>query len=190
MTRTSALLAAVALLAACSPEPTVVRDATPGARASQATLGSAVNRDLATLRQATASFHDFATAKDAGWSTPITDCMTDPVLGGMGVHFGNVGLIDGAVQVDQPEVLLYEPERNGRLRLVAVEYVVPYAFRARDAEPPVLFGRQFKQNDAFQLWGLHAWVWDENPSGIFADWNPRVTCDFAPSASVMTMSHH
>jgi hypothetical protein len=95
-------------------------------------------------------------------------------------------LIDGSVSVDQPELLLYEPEKNGQMRLVAVEYIIPYTFHPRSAEAPVLFGQQFQQNDTFQLWGLHAWVWAENPSGMFASWNPRVTCENATEAMSMT----
>ena len=125
---------------------------------------------------------------DAEWSAQITDCMVDPGgAGGMGFHYGNVGLIDGSVQVDRPELLLYEPGKNGEFTLVAVEYIIPYTFHGRDAEPPRLFGREFSQNDVFQLWGLHAWVWKENPSGMFASWNPKVTCENA--ASVSKMSH-
>jgi hypothetical protein len=71
---------------------------------------------------------------------------------------------------------------------VAVEYIIPYTFVPRSAEPPVLFGQKFAQVDAFQLWGLHAWVWKENPSGIFASWNPTVTC--AHATQVMVMSHN
>ena len=52
---------------------------------------------------------------------------------------------------------------------------------------PILFGQQFQRNETFQLWGLHAWVWEENPSGIFANWNPRVTC--AHTDDVSRMSH-
>lgn len=177
------------LVTACDG-PTVTDNAPvgpPSALASQSGLGTTVNRDLATLRRVTAPFHRFDAASAAGWSASITSCMTDPALGGMGFHYGNVGLIDGSVSVDQPELLLYEPEKNGQLRLVAVEYIIPYTFHPRSAEAPVLFGQQFKQNDTFQLWGLHAWVWEENPSGMFASWNPRVTCDNATEA--MTMAH-
>ena len=88
---------------------------------------------------------------------------------------------------DEPELLLYEPEKNGRLRLVAVEYIIPYTFHSRDAAPPELFGQKFIQNDVFQLWGLHAWVWKENPSGIFANWNPRVNCEH--TSQVVAMAH-
>jgi hypothetical protein len=177
------------LIAACASPTT--SDGTSidqrSAVASQSGLGSDINQDLATLRRVTAPFHRFDAASAAGWSAKITGCMTDPSLGGMGFHYGNVGLIDGTARVDEPELLLYEPEKNGELRLVAVEYIIPYAFVPRSAEAPELFGQKFKQNDTFQLWGLHAWVWADNPSGIFASWNPRVTCDNA--AEAMTMSH-
>ena len=189
MRNAARLLAGIALLAGCAPEPTVTQSAAADRAplaASQAGLGASVNRDLATLRRATAPFHEFDKAVAAGWSAQITGCMADPTAGGMGFHYGNVALIDGSVQVDQPELLLYEPEQNGRLRLVAVEYIIPYTFHSRDAAPPVLFGQEFSQNDTFQLWGLHAWVWKENPSGMFASWNPRVGCGTSAAASVMT----
>jgi hypothetical protein len=181
--------ALASMTAACdSPTTTDTAPAYPvSALASQSGLGSSVSQDLATLRRVTAPFHRIEAASEAGWSAQITGCMTDPTAGGMGFHYGNVGLIDGSVRVDEPELLLYEPEKNGRQRLVAVEYIIPYTFHARSAEPPVLFGQEFKQNDTFQLWGLHAWVWEENPSGMFANWNPRVTCEHA--AGAMTMSH-
>jgi hypothetical protein len=190
MRRTAPLLAAIALLAGCGAEPAAgpaTADLQPPSAIQAA--NAAVNRDLATLRRVTATFHDFQTAAHAGWSAQITPCMTDPAgAGGMGFHYGNVALIDGSARVEEPELLLYEPERNGRLRLVAVEYIIPYTAHSRDAAPPELFGEKFKQNDTFQLWGLHAWVWKHNPSGMFADWNPVITCANATSVSVM--SHH
>jgi hypothetical protein len=106
----------------------------------------------------------------------------------MGFHYGNTALIDGTARVDQPELLLYEPEKNGELGLVAVEYIIPYTFHSRAAAPPVLFGKEFQRNDTFQLWGLHAWVWKENPSGMFASWNPTVNCD--NTTDLMAMAHN
>jgi hypothetical protein len=189
MRRSAPLLAVIALLCACwgeeSPTESTAHVQSPvsGSRASE----ESVNKDLATLRQVTAKFHQFARASAAGWSTQITPCMTDPGgAGGMGFHYGNTALIDGSVRVDEPELLLYEPEQNGRLRFVAVEYIIPYTAHSRSAEPPVLFGQQFKQNDTFQLWGLHAWVGKENPAGIFASWNPRVTCEHTTVVSAMS----
>lgn len=193
MTRLSFTVAAFAMLTACGAEQQIPAPTTPARSAaasrpakSDASLDADVERDLATLRSVTAPFHEFATARDAGWSTQITPCMTDPGgAGGMGFHYGNTGFIDGTAQVDRPQLLLYEPEANGRLRLVAVEYIIPYTFHARDAAAPELFGQRFKQVDAFQLWGLHAWVWKHNASGMFADWNPVVGCEHATSSVSM-----
>jgi hypothetical protein len=183
---TAQLLAGIALLAGCGGEPIPTETTAhiqPQAAASRAS-GGAENNDLAALRRVTAPFHSFEKAVAAGWSARITPCMTDPA-GGMGFHYGNTALIDGSVRVEEPELLLYEPERNGRLRLVAVEYIIPYTARSRSATPPVLFGQAFKQNDTFQLWGLHAWVWNENASGMFANWNPQVTCEHTTAVSTI-----
>jgi len=182
MKQIAALLAGITLLAGCGNDsaPTAVASLAPAAgtesqSAADRGLDAGVLRDLAALRRATASFQQFSSATQAGWSAKITSCMFSSA-GAMGFHYGNTSLIDGTVSVTKPQLLLYEPEQNGRLRLVAVEYIIPYVFHARDAAPPVLFGQQFQQNDVFQLWGLHAWVWKNNPSGIFASWNPSATC--------------
>jgi hypothetical protein len=186
--RRTALMAGLLLLGGCGGEPVPTETTAhiqPPAQAIDASA-SAANKALAALRRVTAKFHSFQVAAAAGWAAQITPCMTDPAgAGGMGFHYGNPALIDGVARVEEPELLLYEPEQNGRLRLVAVEYIIPYTAHSRAAAPPVLFGQPFKQNDVFQLWGLHAWVWRENPSGIFADWNPRVTCENTTSVSRM-----
>jgi hypothetical protein len=138
-----------------------------------------VQREIARLRQLTAPFHQFETAAAAGWGAQITGCFSDPTLGGMGYHYGNAALIDGTVDALAPELLLYEPQKNGRLRLVAVEYIVPFtAWTA--ADPPRLFDQSFHRNEAFGLWVLHVWHYRHNPSGMFADWNPDVSCEFVP----------
>jgi hypothetical protein len=188
MRRAAQLLAGIVLLAGCGSEQVPTATTAQMLPRSGVSLASAaVNKDLAALRRITARFHNFKTAEAAGWSAQITPCMTDPAgAGGMGFHYGNPALIDGSARVEEPELLLYEPQQNGRLRLVAVEYIIPYTAHSRDAAAPELFGGQkFKQNDTFQLWGLHAWVWKDNPSGIFADWNPRVTCQHTSSVSRM-----
>jgi hypothetical protein len=153
------------------------------------TESAGIEKDLAALRRAVAPFHSFDAATAAGWSAKITSCMADPALGGMGFHYGNVGLIDGSVQPDRPELLLYEPQADGSLRFVAVEFVIPYTFRPRDGAAPVLFGRKFARNDRFQLWGLHAWVGAQNPGGLFASWNPRVDCEHTTDLDTVAMTH-
>lgn len=192
MKRSYHLFAAALMLTACT-DRAVTESAARQLKAqrlapAQRGLVSDVEKDLATLRRVTAPFHDFDAAFHAGWKAQITPCMMDPAgTGGMGFHYGRTELFDGLVQVDKPELLLYEPGENGRLRLVAVEYIIPYTFHGREAEPPVLFGQEFQRNDTFQLWGLHAWVWEDNANGIFANWNPRVTCEH--SSDVSRMSH-
>lgn len=181
-----AFAGALALCGACGSPPAgdLPTNIQPQTAVGQGPAG--VGSELAELRRVTARFHDFEAARDAGWSAQITGCMSNPGVGAMGFHYGNPAYIDGAVAVDQPELLLYEPEKNGRMRLVGIEYIVPLAAWT-SPQPPRLFGRDFAVNAAFGIWALHAWVWNENPSGIFADWNPKVTCAFASSTS--TMSH-
>ena len=179
MKRMTMLVTGIVLLGGCGGEPVATTTgaiAQPQAAMAGDESAAAVQQDLATLRQVTASFHQFDKATAAGWSAKITSCMSDAVAGGMGFHYGNPRIIDGAVRVDEPELLLYEPEKNGNLRLVAVEYIVPLS-AWKSAAPPRLFGRDFRVNEAFQVWALHAWVWKDNPAGVFADWNPKVNCD-------------
>lgn len=138
-----------------------------------------IARWLDGLKAATAPFRDTAVAAAAGWSTKITGCLAMPDSGGMGLHFGNTKLIDGEVQQFKPELLVYAPVAGGGLRLVAVEYIVPFSIRPPDARPPKLHGVEFHRNFTFNLWALHAWIWQPNPRGVFANWNPEVSCNAA-----------
>ena len=143
-----------------------------------ATLTRRDRQQLAELRAATAPFHDIGAATAAGFRDRLTDCMSDPTLGAMGVHYGDLTRFDAKPEYARPEILVYEPRKNGRLRLVAVEFAVPFdAWTANKA--PVLFGQSFHRNETFGLWVLHVWLWRDNPSGLFADWNPRVSCERA-----------
>jgi hypothetical protein len=152
--------------------------ASHGAAHHKGPVSSSVQRQIARLREVTAPFHDFEAAAKAGWGSLITGCFSDPKLGGMGYHYGNVGLIDGTVDALQPELLLYEPTKNGKLRFVAVEFIVPFTAWT-SPEPPSLYGQSFHRNEAFGLWVLHVWHFRHNPAGLFADWNPEVSCAFA-----------
>jgi hypothetical protein len=176
-------LALTTLVVACNQSPDAPTSPPQGlvshaAPHHSAIVSAKVEREIASLRKVTAPFHRFETAADAGWGTQITGCFSDPVRGGMGYHYGNTALIDGTVEALKPELLLYEPTKNGKLRFVAVEYIVPFtAWTA--AAPPQLYGQSFHRNEAFGLWVLHVWHFQHNPSGMFADWNPGVSCAFA-----------
>ncbi len=135
------------------------------------------------VREATERFRDVNAAIAAGY-VQFQGCVSGPEEGAMGVHYSNFALFDGDVDVQHPEVLVYEP-RNGRLYLVAAEYVVPAG--AWDPlhgpfEKPELMGHLFHFAPGPNRYGpdafyeLHVWAWKNNPSGTFADWNPKVSC--------------
>jgi hypothetical protein len=72
--------------------------------------------------------------------------------------------------------LVYEPAgRSDRAKLVAVEFAVPYALWT-DPNPPAFLGAEFPREDEFGVFGLHVWVWRNNPHGLFAEANPRISC--------------
>jgi hypothetical protein len=113
------------------------------------------------------------------------------------VHLVNGGLVgDGALDATRPEALLYE-EKNGQMRLLAVEYVViAEAWHAANEAPPVLMGQLFNYVGAPNRYGipafyeLHVWAWKHNPNGVFADWNPAVSCADFTGGDGMPHGHH
>lgn len=175
--RSFGLPALVAIaLTACEREPAPLEPASGHEHGLAYSVNSSeVNRWLAGLRANLARFHRFDAAVAAGYDTQITPCLELEGVGGMGFHYGDPDLIDGVVEEFAPELLLYEPQKNGKLRLVAVEYIVPFT-AWNQPEPPKLHGLTFHANQTFQVWALHAWVWMHNPAGMFADWNAQVSC--------------
>jgi hypothetical protein len=152
--------------------------------------GAAGAQDLSVARAATAQFHQLDTAMAAGYGL-FTDaagiaCIDNPA-GVMGIHYVKGALVgDAAVDAATPEALVYQRLPDGELRLVAVEYVVfQGAWDAAHSSPPALFGQQFTLIPMGNRYGLppfyelHAWIWKDNPSGMFKDWNPRGSCDAA-----------
>jgi hypothetical protein len=184
-------LSLITILLACEDHPGTL--APEGASAVEARAASASTASqIAQLRRLVAPFHDFDAAVHAGWATQITPCLEAPGLGAMGFHYGNLGYIQdgGVVDLLQPELLLYEPEKSGKLRFVGVEYIVPFADHPATAAPPTLLGQAFAQVPEFGVWGLHIYVGRENPSGIFAPWNPKVSCEHAGLERAVGGHHH
>lgn len=69
----------------------------------------------------------------AGYGTAITGCDEQLPDGAQGIHYANVALIgDGTASLLAPEILQYEPQASGRLRLVGVEYIVLLTFDKPD----------------------------------------------------------
>jgi len=141
------------------------------------TLSPSVASDVARLRAATAPFKSLDSAVAAGYERTVTKCIAYPKVGGMGFHHENAALLDGKLEVERPEILVYRRSPNGSYDLSGVEYEVPYAFAPRDSAPPTIMGQPLKHFDAIKMWYLHVWPWFDNPAGMFADWNSRVTCE-------------
>jgi hypothetical protein len=146
---------------------------------------------LAALRQVTERYKSLDAAKQAGYSTQITPCWAHHSAGAMGYHYGKTDIFDAAVDLLQPEVVIYEPEKNGRMNLVGLEYIVPLdAWQAAKhdlndpTDVPQLLGQRFTRHSFLPIFKLHIWLWRNNPSGTYADWNPKVSCQFADSTEV------
>ncbi|MGE0442289.1 MAG: hypothetical protein AB7L66_11260 [Gemmatimonadales bacterium] len=161
-----AIAAVVAMGTACGHggAPTAAPAATGG------------DRDLATLRNATAPFKDLSRAVAAGYVAEVKDCIVHEHHGAMGYHHINRANIARDLAVDRPQFLLYERRDDGSYRLNGVEFILPYRLWPRDTVAPVLMGRTLKHEDSFQYWYLHVWAWNENPEGTFADFHPAVAC--------------
>lgn len=140
--------------------------------------------DLAVVRQATAKYHRFAVAEAEGWQ-PLFDCISSPGQGAMGFHYIMPSRFDDQLNLSEPEVLIYERGPQGQMKLVAVEFIIPAAAWS-DSEAPTFLGQTLKYKTTVGPYGaadgvtpyyeLHVWTWRHNPSGVFADWNPNVTC--------------
>jgi hypothetical protein len=186
------------IVLACDDHSGTLAPEAGAATQAPAAFSATTASDIAQLRRLVAPFHNFQTASDAGWSAPITPCLvaadlpSQPGSGAMGLHYGNLAYIQdgGVVNLLQPELLLYEPEKNGKLRFVGVEYIVPFTDRPASGPAPTLLGHAFSQVPEFQVWGLHIWVGRHNQSGIFSPWNPKVDCENAAAQGAATGHRH
>lgn len=161
------------------------------------------------VRAATERFKDVNTALAEGYiRDPANVCEVAEMMGrpasdgAMGVHYFRPDLlgitateprVDGTgthVDFNQPAVLIYEPQADGSMELVAVENLAfQAAWHASGHEAPPSF-----QNVAFDTmvddptteldeahvfaphYDRHVWLYRDNPNGIFTLFNPAVSC--------------
>lgn len=167
--------------------------------------------DLDAVRAATERFRDVEVALAEGYlRDPMNLCETaeslgrPAALGGMGIHYfrpDQLGItgppdprVDGTgTHTDflTPSVLIYEPQEDGSLALVAVENLVferawqergnpappsfhgvSYDYMVDDPATPVDEAHMFEPH-----YDLHVWLFRDNPDGVFAQFNPNVTCE-------------
>lgn len=178
--RNTLLGLAVVGLAACGDSATAPVDHASlhkGAAPAAAGGNSANAAGLAkTVHAATSRFHSTTQALREG-HLEDTHCVAVPGLGGMGHHWANPTLVDPVFDPLKPEVVLYAPDANGKMKLVGLEYIV-----INVGQPaPTFAGQAFDVGGAPPLgntphWTLHVWVHQENPAGMFARFNPTVSC--------------
>lgn len=158
----------------------------------------AASSNLAAVRTATARFHSLAQASAAGYGpfpagVPLHECisnLTGP--GAMGFHWVNGNLLDDVADPLHPEVLVYAPGADGKVKLVALEYVIFqdawYAHHPAGSMPE-LFGQMFmatgspNRYEIPAFFALHVWLYEKNPSGMFENFNPNVSCDGAAATA-------
>lgn len=133
------------------------------------------------VRAANARFTDVAVAVSEGYA-PIP-CVAGIDGGAMGIHYVNGKLLeDEVIDIAHPEAVMYEPGPDGKLELIAVEYITTKG-------PAELDGHLFSFTNAPNRYGLppfyelHVWAWRHNPTGAFADMNPTVSCDAVVAAA-------
>jgi hypothetical protein len=124
--------------------------------------------ELQQARAATAKYQNIENAKRDGYAD------INVVVPEMGFHYLKSALVDANFDYRKPEILVYNREEDGSVRLVAVEYAIP--LNLSQNAPPGFSGDLdvWDHNTGFGLWLLHAWVWTYNPSGVFNPTNPLV----------------
>ena len=161
------LLAVLLPLAACARSSLSI-----STRGYDARVSEGVGR----LRAATDPFHSLDAAVAAGYPRDVPDCLIHAQHGAMGYHHVNRALSDAKVEIEHPEILLYEKRPNGEYRLNGVEFIVPFRVWPRDSVPPQLMGMNMHREDNLKIWYMHVWAWTNNPEGLFANFNPDVAC--------------
>lgn len=150
---------------------------------SEPTISDDTRLVIDDVRGATAQFRDLDTALESGYGK-FLECFRYGDDLGMGQHYVNGDLAgDDMLDPEQPEVLVYEPREDGSMILVAFEYLVfadVWDPGETGREAPTLFDQEFKLKtnipDTPPVWALHIWLWTHNTEGLFADYNPLVTC--------------
>jgi hypothetical protein len=165
--RLYALLSLTLLACTRAPSPRLMAN---GGFDAQVTDG------VSRLRAATAKYRNIDSAVTAGYPKTVAQCLVHEHHGAMGYHHVNRNWVDDKVEVEKPEILLYERMADSTYRLNGVEFIVPFTRWSRDSTPPTLMGRKMYREDNLKIWYTHVWVWSDNTDGLFANFNPSVQC--------------
>ena len=200
--KSSLIIAVMISLITIGTQTVVFADSTNIQNVFNASDDSDVKRQLAQVRRATAKYHDLNVAMGDGFVLfgNGTCVENEDGTGGI-VYFNLARVLQQGVILEEPELLLYVPSGNGNLRLVAVAYfnfalyidtrgIIPGVFPLtlnplppffQEVAGPFTLFNQPPDGPIIQpglpwFYGLHAWVWSPNPSGMYAFRNPRLNC--------------
>ena len=197
--------------------------AAPTKIAAPSKSGSAPSEpSLDAVRKATERFQDIKVALAEGYVLPMDMCVTAEMegmpkeLGAMGLHYIRPDLlgiagppnprVDGTsthTDFSKPSILIYEPQEDGSLQLVAVENLVFIKAweAAGNKQPPAFHGVPFermvddpatKVDEAHGFephYDRHVWIYRENPKGVFAPFNTAVSCKHHKPAAPAPAAH-
>jgi hypothetical protein len=170
--------------------PAVAQDAHSHALAPQNTeltadQASKAKSLLKKVRDATERFQNVEVAEADGYQL-LFGCVSGDTSGAMGLHYVNMDLVTkGEVKLNHPQIVIYEPTPDGRVRLTGADYLILAEGwdKNHPGDPPQLMGQLFHLFDAPNRFGLpafytlHVWAWKDNPNGAFVNWHPKVSCE-------------
>lgn len=180
----------------------------------------AVDPSLDEVKAATLKYRDIQVALDEGFiRDPMNICETAEMmgrpaeLGAMGIHYFRpdlLGITATAPRVDgtgthtdflKPAILIYEPQADGSMELVAVENLVfakawheaghaalpsfhgvPYDHMIDDPDTETDEAHMFEEH-----YDRHVWICRENPSGVYEPFNPNFSCRYHTNDTEMKM---
>jgi hypothetical protein len=161
---------------------------------------AATAQTLNDLTALTAPFHDVDAAEAAGYSlfkapplTALGGCISGASDGGMGYH--TVGSTTsattrsacsiGVLRLRAKRTVL--AQRRSEKETAAFDYFIPYSEKWPGPDNPIQaradaarFSTMRDLPDIafapsrFQGWMFHIWLWEQNPAGMFTNWNTSV----------------
>jgi hypothetical protein len=150
--------------------------------AGAATAGEKPIAEVNAARAAAARYVSLDAALADGYQQ-LFECTDHGEDGAMGVHYIHPDRAgDGKLVLTEPDVLMYEPQADGSAQVVAVEYIVFEKDWAGETLPSFLGQKLHRKtmvgvHPVDPFYEMHLWHWRHNPGGLFADWNPYVSCD-------------
>jgi hypothetical protein len=148
------------------------------ASAAEQALGPDLHDLRRAFRHATVIYHDTDRLERNGWVPLQATCFEeDAGTTRLGIVFVNPSRIDGVIDPAQPEILYYEPQSDGDLKLMGGEYFCPVE---ACPTPPTLFNQTFRFEEDTSGHALHVWAWLSNPNGLTNPANPNVDTTFCP----------